>query len=63
MGSDGADGIRAVKEAGGATLAQDEATSAVFGIPERAIETGCVDEVLPAESLTEGIADSVRRST
>ncbi|SEV93556.1 protein-glutamate methylesterase CheB [Halobacterium jilantaiense] len=63
MGSDGADGIRAVKEAGGTTLAQDEATSAVFGIPERAIETGCVDEVLPADRLTEGIADSVRRST
>jgi two-component system chemotaxis response regulator CheB len=63
MGSDGAEGIRAVKEAGGTTLAQDEATSAVFGIPERAIETGCVDEVLAADRLTEGIAGSVRRST
>ncbi|MUV59287.1 chemotaxis protein CheB [Halobacterium sp. CBA1126] len=63
MGTDGADGVRAVKEAGGATFAQDEATSAVFGIPERAIETGCVDEVLPADRLTEAITDSIRRSS
>ncbi|CQH54930.1 protein-glutamate methylesterase CheB [Halobacterium hubeiense] len=63
MGTDGADGIRAVKDAGGSTFAQDEATSAVFGIPERAIETGCVDEVLPADRLTEAITDSIRRST
>jgi len=63
MGTDGADGVRAVKEAGGATFAQDEATSAVFGIPERAIETGCVDEVLPADRLTEAITDAIRRST
>jgi two-component system chemotaxis response regulator CheB len=63
MGTDGADGIRAVKEAGGHTLAQDEATSAVFGIPERAIETGCVDSVLPADRLTEAITDSIRRSS
>ncbi len=63
MGTDGAEGIRAVKEAGGATFAQDEATSAVFGIPDRAIETGCVDEVLPADRLTEAITDSIRRSS
>jgi two-component system chemotaxis response regulator CheB len=63
MGSDGADGVRAIKDAGGTVFAQDEATSAVFGIPERAIETGCVDEVLAADRLTEGITDSIRRST
>ncbi len=63
MGSDGADGVRAVKEAGGTTFAQNEATSAVFGIPERAIDTGCVDEVLPADRLTEAITDSIRRSS
>jgi two-component system chemotaxis response regulator CheB len=63
MGNDGADGIEAVKEAGGRTFAQDEATSAVFGIPNRAIETGCVDSVLPADQLTEAITDSIRRSS
>ncbi|MFB6268437.1 MAG: protein-glutamate methylesterase CheB [Halobacterium sp.] len=63
MGTDGAAGIEAVKEAGGRTFAQDEATSAVFGIPERAIETGCVDDVLAADRLTEAITDSIRRSS
>jgi two-component system chemotaxis response regulator CheB len=63
MGSDGADGVRAVKDAGGTVFAQDEATSAVFGIPERAIETGCVDDVLAGDRLTEAITDSIRRST
>jgi two-component system chemotaxis response regulator CheB len=63
MGTDGAAGIEAVKRAGGRTFAQDEATSAVFGIPERAIETGCVDEVLAADQLTEAITDSIRRSS
>jgi two-component system chemotaxis response regulator CheB len=63
MGTDGADGVRSVKEAGGHTFAQDEETSAVFGIPQRAIETGCVDEVRPADQLTEAITDSIRRST
>jgi two-component system chemotaxis response regulator CheB len=63
MGTDGASGVEAVKGAGGTTLAQDEATSAVFGIPQRAIETGCVDEVLAADRLTEAITDSIRRSS
>lgn len=59
MGKDGAAGIQAIKEAGGTTLVQDEATSPVFGIPQQAIETGCVDEVLPAEALVEGILDAL----
>ncbi|WP_232701722.1 chemotaxis protein CheB [Halobacterium wangiae] len=63
MGTDGADGVCSVKEAGGRTFAQDEETSAVFGIPQRAIETGCVDEVRPADRLTEAITDSIRRSS
>jgi len=60
MGSDGAAGARAIDEVGGAVLAQDEATSAVFGIPGRAIETGCVDEVLPAGDLVDGILRTVQ---
>ncbi len=55
MGEDGAEGIRAIKESGGHTVVQDEETSPVFGIPQQAIETGCVDEVLPAERLVDGI--------
>ncbi|WP_323171504.1 chemotaxis-specific protein-glutamate methyltransferase CheB [Natrialba sp. PRR66] len=47
MGSDGAAGIEAIQGAGGYTIAQNEATSPVFGIPCQAIETGCVDTVVP----------------
>ena len=60
MGSDGSAGARAIDEVGGTVLAQDEATSAVFGIPGRAIETGCVDEVLPAGELVDGICRTVQ---
>jgi two-component system chemotaxis response regulator CheB len=55
MGEDGAAGIEAIGTAGGHTVAQDEATSAVFGMPKRAVETGHVDEVLPVGEIPEGI--------
>ena len=57
MGEDGAAGIRAVAEAGGHTIAQDEATSAVFGMPKRAIETGCVDGVAPVDDVAPAVLD------
>ncbi|MDQ2051384.1 chemotaxis-specific protein-glutamate methyltransferase CheB [Natronolimnohabitans sp. A-GB9] len=58
MGRDGAAGIEAISAAGGHTIAQDEATSPVFGIPCQAIETGCVDVVAPATGLVEAIVDA-----
>ncbi len=51
MGSDGADGLAELKAAGGHTIAQDEATSVVFGMPKEAIARGCVDEVLALERI------------
>ena len=60
MGGDGAAGIRAIKEAGGRTLAQDETTSAVYGMPKRAVETGCVDDVFPIDDIASGILETVR---
>ncbi len=60
MGEDGAAGIKAVKAVGGQTIAQDEETSAVFGMPKRAIETGYVDSVLPIEDIPEGILDTAK---
>ncbi|MBX0322821.1 chemotaxis response regulator protein-glutamate methylesterase [Halomicroarcula sp. F13] len=59
MGEDGADGIRRIKAAGGRTIAQDEATSAVYGMPKRAVETGCVDDVLPIDDVATGILDTI----
>jgi two-component system chemotaxis response regulator CheB len=55
MGEDGAAGITAIDAVGGRTIAQDESTSAVFGMPKRAIETGHVDAVLPIEEIPQGI--------
>lgn len=55
MGRDGAGGVRAIGEAGGLTIAQDEETSAVFGMPDAAIEAG-VDLVLPIEELASKLA-------
>ena len=53
MGRDGVDGVRRVSRAGGRTIAQDEETSAIFGMPRRAIESGCIDAVAPAEGIAE----------
>lgn len=50
-GSDGSMGIRAIKKMGGSVIAQDEATSEFFGMPGAAIQTGCVDFVLPLEEI------------
>lgn len=63
MGTDGASGAEAIANADGTVIAQDEDSCAVFGIPARAIETGCVDAVLPAEDIVDGILDTVRRDT
>jgi two-component system chemotaxis response regulator CheB len=52
MGRDGAVGIKAIKEAGGRTIAQDEGTSLIFGMPRAAIELGVVDKVAPLESIS-----------
>ncbi|WP_225333149.1 protein-glutamate methylesterase/protein-glutamine glutaminase [Halomicrobium urmianum] len=61
MGGDGADGVRRIRQAGGHTIAQDEATSAVYGMPRRAAETGCVDDVLPIEEISRGVLDAITR--
>ena len=55
MGSDGAMGLGMIKKAGGDTIAQDEETSLVFGMPRAAIERKLVGEVLPVEKIAEAI--------
>ncbi len=51
MGSDGKEGMRVIKEKGGRTIAQDEATSTVFGMPKAVIEAGLADKVVPLEKM------------
>jgi two-component system, chemotaxis family, protein-glutamate methylesterase/glutaminase len=53
-------GMRSVKDAGGPTLAQDEATSAVFGMPRAAIEIGAVDRVLPLDAIPRALVELTR---
>lgn len=60
MGQDGLEGMRRIKEAGGQTLAQDEASCVVFGMPRAAIEGGVVDQVVPLSRMPEEILRRVR---
>jgi two-component system chemotaxis response regulator CheB len=66
MGKDGARGLMAMREAGGRTLGQDEATSVVYGMPKAAFELGAVERQLPLHRLSPAIlelcADPAARS-
>lgn len=65
MGDDGARGLLELKQAGARTLAQDEATSVVWGMPGEAVELGAVDEVVPLGLVAERILglDKERNTT
>jgi len=51
MGNDGAKGLKQIREAGHLTLAQDKATSALYGMPKVAAETGAASEILPLQEI------------
>jgi two-component system chemotaxis response regulator CheB len=60
MGDDGARGMLEMKQAGAATIAQNEETSVVFGMPKEAIKLGAVDKVLPLEAIAGAILGLAR---
>jgi len=62
MGDDGAQGLFEMKEAGAHTIAQDEATSIVFGMPRSAISRGSVDLVVPLEQIASAALNLQSRS-
>jgi two-component system chemotaxis response regulator CheB len=55
MGKDGAEGLLAMKEAGAHTIAQDERTSIVWGMPRAAIELGAARKVVSLEQVPDAI--------
>jgi two-component system, chemotaxis family, protein-glutamate methylesterase/glutaminase len=59
MGSDGARGAKAIKNAGGYVVAQDEATSVIFGMPAETIKGGAVDQVLGIDDIYSSIENRV----
>ncbi|MEI6745714.1 MAG: chemotaxis response regulator protein-glutamate methylesterase [Methylococcaceae bacterium] len=60
MGKDGAEGMLAIRQAGGLTYAQDEATCVVFGMPKAAQNLGAVKQMLPLEQIPKALINTLR---
>lgn len=61
MGCDGTEGLKAIRGRGGATIGQDESSSAIFGMPKSAIDAGVVDRILPLEKIVGEIVQLTAR--
>jgi len=59
MGSDGTEGLRAIRRAGGLTLAESEETCVIFGMPKAAMAAGVVSRVVPLDLMAEEILATV----
>lgn len=55
MGSDGSDGIANIKKNGGSTIAQNEETCIVYGMPKAAVNTGAIDQIVPLSDIAKEI--------
>lgn len=61
MGSDGCEGMKKVKATGGYSIAQDEGTCVVYGMPKAVVDAGLADEIRPLNKIAEAIVEAVRR--
>jgi two-component system chemotaxis response regulator CheB len=62
MGDDGARGMQEMKESGAHTIAQDEHTSVVWGMPGEAFKLGCVDKLLPLPAIARNILMALKKN-
>jgi len=62
MGDDGADAMVKIRRAGGITIAEDESTAVVFGMPREAIERGGAEIILPSYKIADAIIKAVRKA-
>lgn len=62
MGDDGADAMVKIRQAGGITIAEDESTAVVFGMPREAIQRGGAEIVLPSYKIADAIVKAVRNN-
>ncbi len=62
MGADGAKGMLAMREAGAYTIAQDEATCVVYGMPREAVKLDAAAEVLPLDKIADALLNALRPS-
>jgi len=60
MGDDGARGLAEMKEAGARTIAQDEASCVVYGMPQEAVKRGAVDRIEPLVRIPSALIESCR---
>ena len=61
MGSDGCKGMKKIKDNGGYSIAQDEPSCVVYGMPKAVVDAGLADEVRPLTKIAEAIVEAVRR--
>ena len=61
MGEDGARGLKAMRDSGAYTMAQDEATSVVYGMPKKAVELGAAEKVRPLQGMADEIQTWARK--